>query len=287
MATVIKSGASPLEVSGGAGKAAPSRWGIAARLVRLLVPLVILAGLIGIWQLWVMAAHVRSFLLPTPGAIIKELYHQWPKTLAKQTWVTFEETILGFGGGCALGFGLALGIAYSRIAERVLYPPIVASQAVPKIAIAPLFVVWFGFGIAPKVMVTVLLVFFPIVVTSAQGLMSVDPNLVELLRSVGASEWAIFRKVRLPYALPQVVSGMKIGVTLAVVGAVVGEWVGSNAGLGYLIIYAQSQLETTLSFAAITILVVMGIVLFLAVDVLEKLLVPWARAERRTYNATL
>ena len=257
------------------------------RVARLVVPLAILAALVGAWQLWVMWAHVRSFLLPTPGAIIKELYHQWSPTLAKQTWVTFEETILGFLGGCALGFVLALAIAYSRIAERVLYPPIVASQAVPKIAIAPLFVVWLGFGIAPKVVVTILLVFFPIVVTSAQGLMSVDPDLVELLRSVGASEWAIFRRVRLPYALPQIVSGMKIGVTLAVVGAVVGEWVGANAGLGYLILYSQSQLQTTTTFAAIAILVVMGIVLFLAVDVLEKLLVPWARAERRTYNATL
>lgn len=259
----------------------------ASRLMRLLVPLVVFGTLIGVWQFWVIAAHIRSFLLPTPAAITKELYHQWSPVLAKQTWVTLEETVFGFFGGCTIGFLLALAIAYSRVLERLLYPPIVASQAVPKIALAPLFVVWLGFGIAPKIVVTVLLVFFPIVVTSAQGLMSVDADLVELLGSVGASRWVIFRKVGLPNALPQVLAGMKIGITLAVVGAVVGEWVGANSGLGYLITYSQSQLETTLTFAAITILVVMGIVLFFAIDLLERLLVPWARAESRTYNTGL
>ncbi|HET9077573.1 MAG TPA: ABC transporter permease [Acidimicrobiales bacterium] len=258
-----------------------------ARVLRDLLPLAILAALIGVWQLWVVEAHIRSFLLPTPASVFKELVREWGPVLAKQTWVTFEETILGFILGFAVGFLLAVGITYSRLLERVLYPPIVASQAVPKIAIAPLFVVWLGFGIAPKVVVTLLLVFFPIAVTSAQGLMGVDQNLVELLRSVGAGEWVIFRKVRLPYALPQIISGMKIGITLAVVGAVVGEWVGATAGLGYTITYAQSQLETTLTFAAIVILVVMGVVLFLAVNVLERLLVPWARSETAAYHATL
>lgn len=271
-----------------AGPVARSRLRrVGGRLLRGVVPVAILAALIGVWQLWVVEAHIRSFLLPTPAAIFKELVRQWGPVLAKQTWVTFEETIIGFVLGCAVGFLLAVGITYSKLLERVLYPPIVASQAVPKIAIAPLFVVWLGFGIAPKILVTLLLVFFPIAVTSAQGLMSVDRNLVELLRSVGAGEWIVFRKVRLPYGLPQIISGMKIGITLAVVGAVVGEWVGANAGLGYTITYAQSQLETTLTFAAIAILVVMGVVLFLAVNLLEKILVPWARSETGAYNATL
>lgn len=268
-----------------ADRSLPYRAG--ARLLRGLLPVAILAGLIGLWQLWVVEARIRSFLLPTPASVFKELVREWGPVLAKQTWVTFEETIIGFILGFVVGFLLAVGITYSKLLERVLYPPIVASQAVPKIAIAPLFVVWLGFGIAPKIVVTVLLVFFPIAVTSAQGLMGVDQNLVELLRSVGAREWVIFRKVRLPYALPQIISGMKIGITLAVVGAVVGEWVGANAGLGYTITYAQSQLETTLTFAAIAILVVMGVVLFLAVNLLEKLLVPWAQSEIGAYNATL
>lgn len=260
---------------------------VAESAIRIAVPTAILAALIGAWQLWVVEARVKSFLLPTPAAIFKELVREWGPILAKQTWVTFEETILGFVFGCAVGFLLAVGITYSKLLERVLYPPIVASQAVPKIAIAPLFVVWLGFGITPKIVVTLLLVFFPIAVTSAQGLMGVDQNLVELLRSVGAGERVIFRKVRLPYALPQIISGMKIGITLAVVGAVVGEWVGANAGLGYTITYAQSQLETTLTFAAIAILVVMGVVLFLAVNLLERILVPWARSQSGAYNATL
>lgn len=282
---VERTGPGPQEEELGSGPSVLRRAG--ARVFHAAVPIAILAALIGLWQLWVVEAHIRSFLLPTPAAIFKELVREWGPVLAKQTWVTFEETILGFVFGCAVGFVLAIGITYSKVLERVLYPPIVASQAVPKIAIAPLFVVWLGFGIAPKVVVTVLLVFFPIAVTAAQGLMSVDQNLVELLRSVGAPERVIFAKVRLPYALPQIIAGMKIGVTLAVVGAVVGEWVGANAGLGYTITYAQSQLETTLTFAAIAILVVMGVALFLAINLLERILVPWARSEIGAYSATL
>jgi NitT/TauT family transport system permease protein len=179
--------------------------------------------------------------------------------------------------GAVVGFLLALLIAYSPLLERMLYPLIVASQAVPKIAIAPLFILWFGFGIWPKVVVTVLLVFFPVVVTSAEGLMSVDRNLIDLLRSVNATPLQIFTKVRLPHALPQVLAGLKIAIALAVVGAVVGEWVGADKGLGYMILFANSQLDTTLSFAAITLLVVMGVVLFIAVDLLGRLITPWQR----------
>lgn len=262
---------------------APERAGtvdVAARILRALVPFVALALLVLVWQVWVDAAGIKEFLLPSPMDIARELVNSWWTVLAHHSWVTLQETLIGFVLGCALGFILAVGIAYSRFLERVLYPPIVASQAVPKVAIAPLFVVWLGFGMAPKILVTITLVFFPIVVTTAQGLMSVDTNLIELLRSVNASQWQMFHKVRLPHALPSIMSGMKIGMTLAVVGAVVGEWVGANAGLGYLILYSQSQLETTLTFAAITVLVVLGVVLFMLVDLIGRLVAPWSNEQR-------
>lgn len=256
------------------------------RVVHVTLPLVAFALMLLAWQLWVDVGHIKEFLLPSPTAIGDELIASWPTILAHATWVTLQETLLGFALGCLLGFLLAIGIAYSRFLERVLYPPIVASQAVPKVAIAPLLVVWLGFGMAPKILVAVTLVFFPIVVTAAQGLMSVDASLLELLRSVDASQWQMFRKVRLPHALPSIMSGTKIGITLAVVGAVVGEWVGANDGLGYQIIYAQSQLQTRLTFAAIAILVVMGVVLFLLVDRLGRLITPWSSTERQV-TATL
>lgn len=255
------------------------QWG--RRVVRIGLPIVALGLLILGWQLWVGIGNVKEFLLPSPSAIAQELYTSWRPTLAHDTWVTLEETLIGFALGSLLGFILAIGITYSEFLEHTLYPPIVASQAVPKLAIAPLFVVWLGFGVWPKIVVTITLVFFPIVVTSAQGLMSVDASLLELLRSVNANQWQIFRKVRLPHALPSIMSGMKIGMTLAVVGAVVGEWVGANAGLGYLILYSQSQLETRLTFAAIAILVVMGVVLFMLIDIVGRLVTPWSSSEQQ------
>lgn len=251
------------------------------RIGHLLLPLLALSLLVLGWQLWVDVAHIKEFLLPSPTDIWDELTASWSSILAHDTWVTLQETLAGFGLGSLLGFLLAIGITYSRFLERVLYPPIVASQAVPKVAIAPLFVVWLGFGIWPKIIVTMTLVFFPIVVTSAQGLMSVDAGLLELLRSVNANQWQMFRKVRLPHALPSIMSGMKIGMTLAVVGAVVGEWVGANSGLGYLILYSQSQLQTRLTFAAIVILVVMGVVLFDLVDLLGRLITPWGHSDQQ------
>lgn len=257
------------------------------RAFNLLLPLSFLAAIIVAWEIFVNVADVRAFLLPAPSTIWAELTMMWDVSLRAHSWVTLQEAVAGFVLGCLLGFVLAVGIAYSKFLERTIYPLIVASQAVPKIALAPLFVVWLGFGMAPKILVTVLLVFFPIVVTSVQGLMSVDPNLLQLMRSVSASQWQIFRKVQLPHALPYLVSGMKIGVTLAVVGAVVGEWVGANQGLGYQVIYSQSQLQTPRVFAAITLLVVMGVVLFTCVSIIGRLLTPWTPGEEARVNTGL
>lgn len=262
--------------------------GPAGRLVSLrqkaaqtALPAAFIVSVIVTWEVWVRTAEVPQFLLPAPTDIFDTLVASWGTGLATDARITLLEALIGFTGGCLLGFVLAIAITYSKILERMIYPIIVSAQATPKIALAPLFVVWLGFGMAPKVMVTILLVFFPIVITTAHGLKSVDPSLLELLRSVSANRWQIFRKVRLPNALPHVFSGMKIAITLAVIGAVVGEWVGANAGLGYRIIYAKSQLQTTLTFAAIAVLIAMGIVLFIAVSVLGNVLTPWTSEDEQ------
>ena len=246
------------------------------QVLRSMLPALFLVALVVAWQVAVSVFEVKSYILPGPAAIWHRLTVSWSFMLPHAA-ATLEETLIGFLLGSLIGFGLALLIAHSRLLEQMLYPLIVASQAVPKIAIAPLFILWFGFGIGPKVVVTILLVFFPVVVTSAEGLMSVDRNLIDLLRSVNANPLQSFWKVRLPHALPQVIAGLKIGITLAVVGAVVGEWVGADLGLGYLILFANSQFDTTLTFAAITVLVGMGVVLFVIMDVIGRLVTPWHR----------
>jgi NitT/TauT family transport system permease protein len=217
---------------------------------------------------------VPDYLLPAPTAILSRMVDT-PEVLWSATRVTLVEVVVGFVAGTVIGLALALPIAYSAAVRSTLYPLIVASQAVPKIAIGPLLVLWLGLGMTPKLAIVALMVFFPVVVTAAEGFSSVDRNLLDLLRSVDASQWQIFRRVRLPHALPQIFSGLKIGITLAVVGAVVGEWIGADDGLGYLLLQANTQLDSTLLFAALLLLVLLGVVLFILVEVAERLLLPW------------
>jgi NitT/TauT family transport system permease protein len=217
---------------------------------------------------------VPDYLLPAPTAILSRMVDT-PDVLWSATQVTLVEVVVGFVAGTLIGLSLALPIAYSAAVRSTLYPLIVASQAVPKIAIGPLLVLWLGLGMTPKLAIVALMVFFPVVVTAAEGFSSVDRNLLDLLRSVDASQWQIFRRVRLPHALPQIFSGLKIGITLAVVGAVVGEWIGADNGLGYLLLQANTQLDSTLLFAALILLVLLGVVLFILVEVAERLLLPW------------
>jgi NitT/TauT family transport system permease protein len=244
----------------------------------LILPTLLIVALLVIWQLVTsLTSVVEPYILPKPTDIVARIFDS-PGLLWTNTRVTLVETLVGFAIGVAVGVGLAIPITYSRTARNALYPLIIASQAVPKVAIAPLLVVWLGLGMTPKLAVVALMVFFPVVVTAAEGFGSVDRSLLDLLRSVHASEWQIFRRVRLPHALPQLFSGLKIGITLAVVGAVVGEWVGADSGLGYLILHANTLLDTTLLYAALAVLVAMGVVLFTLVEVAERLLLPWRDA---------
>lgn len=249
-------------------------WSVAQRLL----PAAFLAGVLVVWEAVARLGTVPVYILPAPTAIAARLVSSWP-TLWDATLVTTSEVLLGFAIGVLLGIGLAIPIAYSPVVRNTLYPLIVASQAVPKIAIAPLLVLWLGFGLTPKVAVTALMVFFPVTVTAAEGFVSVDRNLLDLLRSVSATPAQIFFRVRFPHALPHIFSGLKVGITLAVVGAVVGEWVGADSGLGYLLTYANTMLDSTLLFAALFLLIALGVVLFIAVDVSERLLLPWHHDE--------
>jgi NitT/TauT family transport system permease protein len=240
-----------------------------------LLPAAFIVLLIVAWQLVTQfTPWFKPYILPQPWDVVARMARD-PALLFGSFKVTLIEVIVGFVIGGVVGVVLALPIAYSPAVRNTLYPLIIASQAVPKIAIAPLLVVWLGLGWTPKLTVVALMVFFPVAMTSVQGFTSVDKNLIDLLRSVDAGRWQVFTKVRLPHALPHIFSGLKIGITLAVVGAVVGEWVGANSGLGYLLLNANSLLDTTLLYAALVLLVVMGVVLFALMAVLERVLMPW------------
>ncbi len=258
-------------VSGVIRPAGPSTQ---ARAMQRILPVALLLLLLVLWEVVARAGGVKEYILPAPTVIGARLVHDWG-LLWEATLVTTNEVLIGFVIGVALGIGLAIPIAYSRIVRNTLYPLIVASQAVPKIAIAPLLVLWLGFGIWPKIAVTALMVFFPVTVTAAEGFSSVDRNLLDLLRSVNATPAQIFFRIRFPHALPHIFSGLKVGITLAVVGAVVGEWVGADSGLGYTLTYANTLLDSPLLFAALFLLIVLGVVLFVVVDIAERVLLPW------------
>lgn len=252
---------------------------IASRRVtieRLIWPLLILIGFILFWEVAVRIAETPRWMLPPPSAIIESFRTEY-RLLLRHTWVTLIEVVLGFG--LALLAGLAVGIAIdaSRILERAIYPLIIASQTVPMVALAPLMLIWFGYGLTPKILITALIGFFPIAVNTVDGLKSTDREVLALLRSMGASRGMRFRIARIPAALPLIFSGARVAITFCVIGAVFGELVGASEGLGYLMQRAASQFQTARVFAAIVILALMGIGLFSLVTLIERLVLPWRR----------
>jgi len=198
------------------------------------------------------------------------------RALLEEGWITALECIYGFALAMAIGIPIAVTMTYSRIANQMFYPLLVASQSIPKVAIAPILLVWFGTGLKSKLAMAFVIAFFPVVVDTATGLRSTSPELLELARSLQCSRLQTFFKIQLPSALPSIFSGAKIAVTLAVIGAVIGEFIGSNEGLGNLLLTANSQLNTPLVWAALIVLSVLGMVLYGIVVVAEKFLMPWA-----------
>lgn len=238
-------------------------------------PAVLLAAGVAAWEIAARAGWVEDYLLPAPSEVARALVDD-RKLLLEDAWVTGQEVLLGFALALAVGVAIAVALHISGLLRRAVYPLVVASQAVPVVVIAPILVIWFGFGIAPKLIVIALICFFPIVVNTLDGLRAVDPAQVKMLRTLGADRWALLRRLELPAALPYLFSGAKVAVAVAVIGAVFGELVGSDAGLGHAIQVGMAQLLTARVFAAVVILSAMAIGLFALVAAAERLAVPWA-----------
>jgi ABC-type nitrate/sulfonate/bicarbonate transport system permease component len=258
--------------------AAGRRWhGLGGRV---LPPVVFSLLVLGAWQAYTELADISPLLLPSPWAVAGSVVDN-AGLFAGNAVVTLQEILLGFALGAAAGIVLAVLLTYSLLAERAVYPWLVASQMVPIVAVAPILVVWFGFTIVPKVIVVGLVCFFPVVVNTIDGLKAVDPDMVRLMRTLASSRLRTMRSVRVPSALPYVFSGLKVAMALAVIGAVFGEWVGSSEGLGYLMLALNNQLNTVDLFAAVLVLSLMGIVLFFLVGLVERLVIPWHHETRR------
>ena len=252
---------------------------------RGLKPLLFLVLLIVLWDVAIRVFRIPPYQIPAPKDVLITLYKEWPELLG-QAWPTTVATLWGFLLSAAFGIPIAMLIAGSRTVEDYVYPLLVFSQSIPKVAIAPLFVVWFGFGILPKVISAFLLGFFPVVVSAVQGFKSVDPDMLDLARAMEANRWQLFRMISLPHALPAVFAGLKVSITLAVVGAVVGEFVGSNSGLGFVLQRSIGNFELPTMFAALVILALIGVLLFWAIDLIERFAIPWHASQRHDIGFT-
>jgi NitT/TauT family transport system permease protein len=232
---------------------------------------------VGLWWGLTAALHVDPFYVPSPMDVV-DAFRRTPEFLLSETWVTLRRVLIGFGIAVACGLLLAIALAASRTVDRMAMPILAAVNAVPKVALAPLLLVWMGFGDSPKIVMVVLVSFFPIVVSTMAGLSSTPADLRELARSLKASWWQTFVKVRLSWALPQVFVGLKVATPLAIIGAVIGEVVNPDHGLGSVIAGSGASNDTPLAFAALVLLAVTGVVLFYLMAGIERILVPWARA---------
>lgn len=249
-------------------------------------PVVTIIIVLLIWQVLVVALKVPRYMIPAPFEIFAEFFRS-ASLLAQQGFVTLYEILLGFLVAVVVGMALAVLIVSWRLFEKCIFPLLVASQTMPKVAVAPLFLIWFGFGLVPKILVAFLIAFFPIVIDTVIGLRSVHPDLLYLGRISGASRFQTFFKIRIPNALPNIFGGLKIAITMAVVGAIVGEFIGADKGLGRLLLIANAQLDMALLFADVALLTAMGIVLFTIIDILEKFSIPWHVSQREGAHATM
>jgi NitT/TauT family transport system permease protein len=250
-----------------------------ARLITRLTPFLGILVFLVVWEVGVWVSKAPAYLLPGPIEIFHTFIKEFPR-LAFHGWVTLYEMLLGYALAVAVAIPLAIAITSSERFDRFAMPTLLFFQVVPKVAVAPLFLVWFGVGVLPKVLVAFLISFFPIVIDAAVGLRSMSSEMRDLARSMGATRLQVFARFRLPTSLPYLFSGLKVAATLAVAGAVVGEFVGADKGLGYLLLVTNSNLETALMFATLFALTIIGLVFFYAVELLEALLIPWHVSHR-------
>jgi NitT/TauT family transport system permease protein len=243
------------------------------RISAVVYPVATLTAAILLWEVGVRVFNVPPFLAPPPSLVVGTIIEH-SNLILHNTWRTTVEILLGYFASIVIGVPLAFGIFMWPSFARTVLPLLISSQAIPKVAIAPLLLVWFGFGLFPKVLVAFLIAFFPVVISTAVGLSSIEPEKIYLARSMGLSATSTFFKIRLPNALPSIFAGLKISITLAVVGAVVGEFVGGEAGLGYMLMVANGSMDTPLLFAGLIALTVQGVVLYMLVEWAEYLAIP-------------
>jgi NitT/TauT family transport system permease protein len=230
-----------------------------------------------LWDLSVRLFSIPAYLIPAPLAVIKEIGVRHVELLNASIWTTIE-IWAGFALAVLVGLVLGVQIAYSRALEASVLPLVVVLQVIPKVAVAPIFLMWLGYGLSPKILVACLIAFFPVLINTIKGLRTVDPELTQWIGTLGASPVKLFTKLALPWSLPYVFASMKVAITFAVVGAIVGEFVGSDRGLGFLILTSTNVLDTKLTFAALTVLSIIGMVSYWLVVAAERLLVPWERS---------
>jgi putative hydroxymethylpyrimidine transport system permease protein len=237
-------------------------------------PLVTLAGVLTVWEAVVVVTGIPRFLLPGPGSVLVALIGHGP-LIAGHAARTLAEMGLGLVLGGGLGMICAAAMAWFRPVRRWLMPALVVSQAVPVFALAPLLVLWFGYGMASKVAMTILVIFFPVTSAFFDGLRRTEPGWLDLARTMGGSAWTVLWRIRIPAALPALGSGLRVAVAVAPIGAVIGEWVGASAGLGYLMLQANARMQTDLMFAALLVLGLMAVTLYAAMDWGLRRLLPW------------
>jgi len=244
------------------------------RITAIIYPMAAMVGAVILWYAIVVIFHVPKYILPLPRDVYDRILDDF-QFLIWHSLVTIYETLGGFALSILLGIPIAIALVSSRTLDRALMPWLILSQTFPKVALAPLIVVWFGLGILPKLLVTFLVAFFPIVISTVVGLRSVEREMIELAQSMRATRLQMFWHFRIPMALPNIFAGLKVSVAFAVVGAVIAEWVGASAGLGYLLMRANGNLDTTLLFAVLIALMIIGVVLYYVVEIIERLSIPW------------
>jgi NitT/TauT family transport system permease protein len=245
------------------------RVGTARRVARsVLPPLAVTVVAIAAWELAVVVFDVSELTLAKPSAIAQEISDS-RELLVDASWITTQEIVYGFLLSAGVGAALAIFVGALPWVDRALYPLIVGFQNIPKVALAPIFVLWFGYGVLPKMLLIAVIAFFPVTLNMRAGMRSVDPDLLELARSVGASRWQILTRLQLPSSLPYLFAGLRIAITFSVIGAVVAEFAGATEGLGYLIQFASTQLDTPLVFAGLVVISALGLALYYVVSLLE------------------
>lgn len=246
----------------------------AARHHLKLLPILGAIGFIVAWEVGVRATGVRPIMLPPPSTVVQELISS-PAWFARQTFFTLWITLIGFFSAFVFGLLFAILIVEWKVLDRIFFPLFIALNSVPKVAVAPLFIIWFGTGSEPKIAIAFLIALFAVVIDSALGLRSVPKDTLDLARALRGSRLKVLLRIKLYYALPHIFGGLKIAMSLALVGAIVGEFVSSQAGLGYVILTSQGNFDTPRVFAALMILSVLGVVLIGAIDVIERFALPW------------